>query len=435
MKYGDAIDATRPGLAMQRKLFEDILFPITGEPLKQFMEYFCHQAYEAWQYKVNSNDLSNVNFVEQICAELYLKHKVEFLELANAVLEDQSNVADILHESEKRYYEADNDGNDARLKSALDHYKTFFESALRLWSSIPYFYAVRVLGIKTEAKLAKDFLRVSSGEKFQCLRARKVHLKKGRLSDLVDVFSNQLRNAGGGHDSYEFLDDGRVLLHISNPKSGKTKTATYTFDDIKEEIDKERKAIWVLRNGFMTYLNKNPKVLGEISRTKPLKIREIKSILEHDAYDLLFKLVDFTFDEKNKMAHLKIVKRKYIGGRSTQILFGNGDRYDIVTIATEVKLEEQLFGMVQRAEYFMHNHYQLEKLSLVFTDEEETTHEAIFGADVVSQSSKKDKTLPNPLSGALPIGTYDMHSPVTVPYGLGKVMETEMRLRGYRVIS
>lgn len=436
MKYGDAVDATRPGLAIQRKLFESILLPITGEPIKQFMEYLCHQAYEAWRYKVTQDDLNNVKFIERICNELYRLHKEEFLDLMNAVMEESSSVSDILRESERRYYEADNDGSDSKLKNALDHYKTFFEAALRHWSTIPYFYAVKVLGVDSKAKEATNFLRVSSGEKYQCLKARTVYLfQKGKLCDLVNGFSNQLRNAGGGHDSYEFLDDGSVKLYISNPKSGKTKSVKMTYHEIKEHIDGARKAIWVLRNGFMTFLNKNPKVLSEVSRRKPLKLREIKAELKSDARDRLFDLKDFVYSEKQKEVTLKLEIRKRYGGHSSEILFGNGQRYEVITIATEVKLEEQLFGMLQLVDYLMNDHYPLENLNLVFTNEIGTVFRSTFTKDVVRKSSKKDKSLPKPKRGKLPVGTYDLHSPVTVPYGLGKAVAAQMKLEGCRIVS
>lgn len=436
MKYGDAVETIRPSMAMQRKLFESILLSTTGEPIKQFQEYFCHQAYEAWRYKVTQGDLDNVQFVGKICDELYRLHKEEFLELASAVLEEKSNVADILQQSERRYYEADDDDNDAKLTSALNHYKAFFESALRLWSSIPYFYAVRVLGVKSEAKDASDFLRVSSGEKYQCLKARIVYLlQQGKLSDLVNNFSNQLRNAGGGHDSYEFLDDGSVKLHISKPKSGKTKTMILTYSEIKEHIDGARKAIWILRNGLFTFLNKNPRALAEVSRKTPLKIREINVQLKSDARDRVFKLNSFDYDRKKKVATLNLEKRRQFGGRSSELLFGNGERYEIITVATEVKLEEQLFGMLQLTDYLMNDNYPLEQLAIVFTDEDGLISQATFAKEVVRNASKRDKVLPKPMEGVLPIGTYDLYSPISVPYGLGKAVEAQMRIEGYRIVS
>ncbi|MBP9703051.1 hypothetical protein KBD69_05235 [Candidatus Woesebacteria bacterium] len=432
-KYTQALELAKPSLVMQRQLFEKYLQPVSGVPVRQFLEYFYHQGYQAWRYGVKENDLKNVQFVESICSELYFQNHDEFLQIASLVMQEANSVSDILQESERRYFEAEEDDGDARIKSALDHYKTFFEGSLRLWATIPYFYSVRKLGTKSKAKQPDGFLRVSAGVKYQSLKERTLFLKEGRLSDLVDLFSSDLRNAGGGHDSYEFLDDGGVKLHITNPYSGKSRELVTDYSEIKESIDSVRKAIWILKNGFMVFLNKNPKILEEVSRTQPLKLREIQTALSDKVDEFWMNLLDFKFDSHNGELTLRLEKSKRIRGRSSELLFSTGERFEVITIATEVRLENQLFGIIQLAVWLMSDHYPLKRISLVFLDEEGKQYQVTYLPDMVKRS-KKSEGVPKPLSGQLPVGKYDIRSEISVPYGFGKIMEQQMKNKGYRVI-
>lgn len=430
--YSEAVNIAKPSFVMQKQLFEKYLLSTSGVPIRQFTEYFYHQGYEAWRHRVKNEDLDNVKFVEFMCGDLYSNNKANFVALVSLILIEANNVNDILNESERRYYEGESDGNDAKLKSALDHYKTFFEACLRLWATIPYFYAIKRLGVKSEAKKVEEFLRVSAGEKYQCLKARTLYLTKGRLQDLVNVFSNELRNAGGGHDSYEFLDNGDVELHISNPKSGKTRNVVTSFGDIKEKIDAARKAIWVLKNGLMVFINKNSTVLTDVSRSKPLKLREVQHELKRRSEDSRIDLTDFKYDSKKHELMIITRKSRNLNHKSSELLFSSGERYEVVTVANKVKLENQLFGVLQNALSLMSD-YVLKDIVLTFVDIDGKHFEVSFSTDAI-KNAKRNNGIPAPTSGALPTGEYDINSAVSVPYGTGKETKLMLSLKGYRVI-
>jgi hypothetical protein len=350
------------------------------------------------------------------------------------MLEGSNDVGNIIRESERNYYEADEDGNDAKIKSALDHYKTFFEASFRHWGTIPYFYSIKMLGVKSQAKNPDSFLGVSSGIKFKTLSERVVDLGHGKLSELVSDLSSDLRNAGGGHDSYEYIDNHKVKLKIFNPHSGKLeKEMTTSFPEIKDKINEARKTIWILRNGLMIYLNKNPNVLQQVARNKPLKLREIKAHLEELAEEKQLELIDFSYDTKLGVLSLSFEKRKMFSGKSTEILFGSGERFDVITISTEVKLIELLLGILHVASYLMKDGYLLKSLMLKFVDQEDVFVSSYSAKDLLQTKNKK--VLLKPETGETPGGSIEILSEVTVPFGSRLFFVRKLTEMGYKVID
>jgi len=434
-KYNEALKIAEPKVAITRTLFDKYLKPISGEPIKQLAGYFYDQGYHAWRYGVNESDWKKLELLGYICEKLYKKHKSKFIELVSLVLVDSNNVGDIVRESERNFFEADEAGSDARIKVALDHYKTFFEASFRLWSTVPYFYAVEILGIKSQAKRPVGFLGVSSGIKLKTIRERTIDLEKGKLSDLVVNLSSSLRNAGSGHDSYEFLDNNKVKLKVTEPGSGKLKEEVVTsYSGIKKKIDEARKIIWILRNGLMIYLNKNPQILQQIARNKPIKLREIKAQLKSLAEERWLELIDFNYEGSEGKLSLGLEKKKRLPCKSTEILLGSGERFDVIAVSTEVRLIEQILGVLQVAAYLMEEHYLLQKVELQYFDEEQGKLVSTYSSNDLLRSKSK-KRLPKPIKGVAPRGLIEMISEVTVPYGSRLLFTRKLTEMGYKVVD
>ncbi len=351
MDYEDAIKMADPPSTIKNVLYKKYIKPyLKREPVEDLYRYFLHQGYEAWRFSVKKEDINNMLFVEWMCEELLKNGEEDLIVLIENVMVERFEIQKKLHQSEADYFNLKNsDPIDKRFSTAIRHYKVFYENELRLWATVPFYY-VSKLGIKTRGSTPDTFIQIAASDKLHTLKNVQTILAKGDVKELVKGFSNEIRNAGEGHDRYEITDNDTILLHIVDPHTGKSKGSKQielTYSQLVQKIDECRKRIWILRNGVYLFLNNNPVLGQKIKRTKPLSLREIKSTLESFTDNRWLLLKEFDIDKERKNLSLEVHYYKKKIGRSEELLFGNGERYDVVSIRKIVKYHDQILGVIQ----------------------------------------------------------------------------------------
>ncbi len=435
MKYEDAVRAAQPSLPIKTKFFEKYFRPYIKTELDEASyKYFLEQSFSAWRKGVQKQDIQNMLFVESLCSELAAKFPSEFLQIVIKMLEEVDNTHLRLTESEKNFYEADESRPTTRAKALLDHYKVFFETALRLWATVPYLYCTKRLGFKTSANCAEEFVRVSGGEKFQMLKNRTVPITYGKLSDLVEGFNNEMRNSGSGHEWYEVEDDGSITLNDVEPKSGKLKGRKhYAYGEIQQQLDLCRKTVWVLKNGLQLFLTNNPGFSSKLQLGKRLRLREVQDSFEDFADTRWLEVEGFSLNKGVLKLVLSKKKKMGVGG---EILFGNGERYDIISTRHVTTYKKQVLGVLRYLSNLLTLCDQkISKIDVTVKDEKDNLVYDISVDAKELQSSIQTKSDPKLLSGNLADAEFEMITESPVPYGMRSFFETELTLQGFDIIK
>lgn len=353
MKYEDALKLATPSDPILREFYNQYLDPLlTRSPNIMFYRYFLDQSYLAWRLKVSPEDKKNVQFVEWMCNELININKEEFSKICSIVLSSSGDFQDRARNSEKIFYEALLDKENPRLAldSGIKHYKMFFEHS-RLWLTIPYYYACKIIKVKNKATTAESFINVGASEKIKALKAISIELPKGNLRSLVEAFDNELRNAGGGHDFYEITDENTLVLKITDPKTGKlkgSKKRELSLGGLEREIEKNRKAVWILRNGFLIFLNNNPDPTLNFEPTDRPKISHVEDKIQSILEDIGLGSMKFGYQKLpsglySVLLKLKVLRRP-IGPSS--VMFSSGEKFEIIQVSKELSTYEQIVKVV-----------------------------------------------------------------------------------------
>lgn len=407
-------------------------------PRPYHLGYFYDQAWTAWRLRIGRSELKNMLFVEWMCEELLKNHEPGLKRLISCILENSHDAIVRIQQSEKAFFESGGSDDIAeKFSHALRHYKVFFESELRLWGSLPYFFICRSFGVKTKCVDPESFVNLPASKKYHALKSIKTVLARGEIKNLVSAFNNEVRNAGEGHDSYEITDEGTAVLHIIDPKTGLhrgSKTLELSYPELHNLIDLCRKNIWVLKNGIMVFINNKRSFANAVIRINPLKIREIKALVSDFANERWLDLFDFSIDKRQNAVKMKLQYFEKKVGVSKELVFGSEEKYDLIDIETRVKYRDQVLGIIQFL-VSLWDQPALPNLEIELFDEKEKKI-----ADLTYEASELNKLLlgkkggvPKPSSGTMLDKQYKMISTVKVPYGSRAVMEKLIKAKGYTV--
>lgn len=129
--------------------------------------------------------------VEWVCEQLYKDDPSNFSQLVSYLLDQVYDAQERIIQSENGYREARSSKEIDIVKvfsASLRHYKVFFESEFRLWSTIPYFFTVTKHGKKLGGSSPNTFVEIPASTKYQTIKDIKVVLHKGDLHDLIEGF-------------------------------------------------------------------------------------------------------------------------------------------------------------------------------------------------------------------------------------------------------
>lgn len=442
MDYDKAVKLTSPPFALMEKFYSDYFKPhIKKDVPADFMSFLFNQAWTAWRLKVSKNDIKEVLFVEWICNKLANNQntRAEFISLSSYILSESYNTTSRLKESEKAYYNSKQKENiPEKFSAAIRLYKVFYESGLRLWGTIPYYFAVKIINIDSKATTPKTYVNISASEKYHSLKRIKTVLPQGSIKKLVIGFDNRIRNAGEGHDYYEISDKDTLLLHMIDPRSGKPKKIQkleLTYPELETAIDLCRKGMWILRNGFILFLVNNPSFRQEMQLKRPLKLREIQGELASIANQRWFNLTKFSVSGTKKDVEIILKQESKTVGKSSELLFGSGERYEIVNVETTVSYLEQIMGIIQYL-LAMWGENNIPNVKLrVYDKGGGVITDAKYEADELVKLIKGEKkNFPIPATGKQLRGKYTMINEIRVPYGTKKTAQLILERKGYSVI-
>ena len=119
-------------------------------------------------------------FVMWLCEQLYKDYPKDFVELVSYLLNQSHDALERITQSEEAYFQAKTGEKTDVVKkfaSALRHYKVFFESELRLWSTVPYFFCVKKYAIKSGASTPDTYVEIPASTKFEMLARDMIDMK------------------------------------------------------------------------------------------------------------------------------------------------------------------------------------------------------------------------------------------------------------------
>jgi len=291
------------------------------------------KAFSGWALGVTLNDMNKVRMVEYLCNELVKSCESEFSnmmgELVSAAFDSHTRMSTA---SERVEVDRENQSVESRFAGMLEKHKTLFESEFRLWSTIPYFFVVKVVKKKSKAKSPDSFVHVSAGAKYYAIKGITTTLTFGRLPDLIGAIDIRIRNAGGGHDSWEILENDKIKMYFVDPHSGKRDgERIFSEDEFRKYIKACEKAIWILEMGLNIFLVNNPKFYAKVRTTRIPKKSEIQAKLDALLQERWMRVRSFELDRERKQAAivLEYVKRTFKAERK-EMIFGNGQKFVIL---------------------------------------------------------------------------------------------------------
>jgi hypothetical protein len=430
-----------PNFAIKERFFSEIFKPYLKHELRvENYYYFLDQSWTAWLLGVKKKGIKNMLFVEWICEQLYKDNPSDFSQIVSYLLDQVYDAQERITQSENGYHEARSLKEIDIVKvfsASLRHYKVFFESEFRLWSTIPYFFVVTKYGKKSEGSSPDTFVEISASTKYQTIKDIKVVLPKGDLHDLIEGFDSTIRNAGEGHDRYEFSDDGTVILHDIDPHTGKPKgkkVIELTQTDITNLINTCRKSIWILRNGAMLFIVNNPDFAKVLNHIRPMKFREIEYMFKAFSGSSWFKVNEFSFKKDSNILTIQLQSFEKHVGISSELILGNGERYDLVDVESKVKYKHQLWGVLQRLLSIWPKE-PLPNIDLKILDNKGHCLSTLTYSNVELKKllEGKNKYEPIPSKGTITEEEYIMVTAIRVPYGSREFAERLIEQRGHKV--
>lgn len=440
MNYDNAVKMAQPSMTIKQKFYSNFIEPyLKKEPTGQELTYFAEQSWYAWRLGVKKEDIKNMLFVEKMCQQLYRCEEKEFIELISFLLDETNDAQIRTHSSEKNFYEAES--TEEKFISAVRHYKIYFETQFRLWGTVPYFFACKRMGLKNAGSTPGTYVKISASTKYYMLKNIQTILPDGDVKELVKGFDTELRNAGDGHDSYELTDNDTILMHVLNPKTGKpvgSKKIELTYEELDKMISLCRKSIWVLRNGLSIFLNNNPDFRKKLKSNRPIKISEIKASIESFVEDRRMCLEAFHISKDRKHVDIGLTfqpqEKERKGG---ELLFGNGERYDLINIRLTMQAKYQIISVLQYLVYIFKKGNTPEIFAEIFNDKKQTIAKLEYEPKELDKFflPKKEENIPIPKVGTVPDFSLTYLGEVKVPYGLKTSAILLLKSKGYDVVG
>lgn len=422
-------------LAAESRYFEIYIQPLLKNPNKRpnNVRYFFHQGWMGWRHSVQKEDLKRTKFVESLCEQLYRENEEEFLRVVSSLIDGANDVELRTEQAEDALYNALKGSEiETIFSTQLNLYKTLFESDFRLYGTLPYFYLCKKYGKTHEVTDAEKFVDVSASEKFQIIKNTKLPLLTGNFPDLVSGFDNQIRNAGAGHDRWETTDSATMVLKVVDDRSGNEKKR-YEFSqrEFRDILQKCRINLWVLRNGFLIFLENNPEIEKKIVSKRVYKIREIKEAATEFATNRNFEVKEFKLDNDRTKLEMSVKYTPPIVGTNEQIFFGTAEAYDVVHQKISVEFEYQMLDIIKCCLLYLDS----SNLPLVtvhmFGADDEDFGSVEYGKVELAKLLEEEGEIkiPIPSKGKIPRVECKIDVPIRVPYGKGALFEKLLKER------
>lgn len=434
MDYDKAVESGGPSYPIKGYFYERYFLPYLKEsPAPVHFIYLLDQAWTAEKIKIREEDLRNMQFLSWICRQLAEEREEKFAELSSSLLEESHDTNMRTEGAERNLYNSYGSSDNVRIYSDLNRfYKVLYENELRLWSTIPYAYIVKLKSKKYHNIDVRELILIGAGKKFRAIKNFKISTLYGDINDLVDGFSSDLRNAGEGHDSWEVMDDGKILFKLVNPYTGKERGSgqiILTNREYHDIIEKCRRSLWILKNGLIVFLVNNPSITKDAQSSKTYKIREIESHLRLFAEECGVNLEKFSADENRSLFKIEIKHRRQIVGKDGKLFIGQQAAFDIVNIKIELSYKLQSLRLIQMFVYNFYAEDNLPRIEISVFDE----NDALVGeAEYLPNELKKlflpfrSENIPIPNSGDIPDRKFDVFIEHRVPYGEGKTMQEKI---------
>lgn len=412
---------------------------LTLEPAPQSYPTLYGLAYEAWRLGIQKEHQHTVRFVNSIHIQLYRHNPDEFLEVLGPVLDETYDSGMKIEAAERVHFNSNQkDIVSAKAEAIIDLYRSLFESEFRLWATVPYFYACRILEAGTKATKTADYKNVSAGTKYGTLLSKKNTSPYGDLTKLANGFDNEIRNAGGGHVDWELNDDDSILLRVHDPRSGSLKkTLLFTIDEFDQQVKECRRSLWILKLGQVVFLNDNPDCRSHIFSTRPPKAREIQLAVTEFARNYWFSVESLVLNQTRTEARLVLRHAPRQTGVTTHLFFSSGQSFDIVVSQQTAELQPQVLGILQcLLLYFEESDYP--SLALTVRDRQgELVCEVEYEPGELKKLSLKNenRAIPIPSTGTIPNLKYHMVLENYVPAGSKEKCEESLRSRGEVIIK
>jgi hypothetical protein len=275
--------------------------------------------------------------------------------------------------------------------------------------------------VSSGAKTAADVVAVGASVKLHAVRDVRIALPTGRISDLADGLDNRIRNAGDGHESWEIDDDGNVLLHITDPKTGSTRRPMplkLTIDELAKFVDRVRRTIWSIETGMAIYMTNSSAVRDRLLPHRNSKIAEIVTLVENFARERWLSIKSMEIERDRSAFSITLAYEPIILGEDGQIVLGSGEAYDLIKVESRVPYKYQVLGVLQYAVWEFFPETNPPRICAVVLDEHgKDIGKVEFERDEVRKLYSGTKEEPIPSSGALPEGEYMIAGELRVPFG------------------
>ncbi len=395
-----------------------------------FLGSLYAEAWRGWALGATSADAPNMLFVEWLCEELAKSHEQEFAALLSSIVERSYDAHVVISTaiSIATHHRMEGDLPE-RVSTMLKEQKTLFE-AFKHWGSVPYFFAVKAMGAKTEAKTPEQLSLVSAGEKFRTIKGLKITvLARGDLKDLLGRLDNKVRNAGDGHDSWSITDDKKIVLKDIEPKSGTVK-GEITFDDedaLRLYIRDCARALWILEMGINLFKINSPAFWNKVAAGRKFKVQEIRDQLDSFLSDRWMEIADFKLDREKKTCELtikRIVKR--IKTENSSITFSNGQHFAFVQKEFKTPYKHTMLDAMIRLVHFIEPQ-DMPQITLRVLDEKGNgIADMDFQPDELQKLYKpaKEENIPQPSRGTWPDSYNHKVLEIPVEPAFQEVMQT-----------
>jgi len=428
MDYDNAIEQCDPGDEIKERFFQSYIAPMLKDVKSiKHLPCFFHQGYMAWRLSVKKSDLKQVKFIEWLCEELRKINESDFIEILSSVLAQQYEVGVRTEQAERNAYNSSIKKDKLMVFSdQVRLYKVFFENDFRLYTTMPFVYVCKVYGRKHRVATAADFVNVAASEKYQALKNTHITLVQGDIQKFIEGFNNQIRNAGEGHDRWEVTDQNTLLLPVVSPETGsEKKRIELTEKELNDLIKQCRKTLWILKMGYMIFLENNKDFEKKLKGKSTVKSREIEESVRNFADNRWFDIKKFEIKEDKSQISMTVKYRPRITGTKTQVFFGTAEAYDLIENETFVKYEYQMLDIIKMALVYF-DVKNLPKVIVEMLDEKDVSMGTVeYNPLELSKLFKEEGKLevPKPSKGTVPNKKCRLVTFIKVPYGTRDIFE------------
>lgn len=432
MDYDDAVQLMDPGPEIKEKFFQSYIAPLLKDVKStRHLPYFFHKGYLAWRLSVKKEDLKQVKFIEWLCEELKKMNEADFIEVMSLMMAQLYDVGVRTEQGERNFYNSQVKAD--KLMEFSDHvrlYKILFENEFRLHATIPYLYVCRVYGRKHKVTDAGGFVNVGASEKYHALKDTHVSLLKGNIGKLVAGFDNQIRNAGEGHDRWEVTDRDTLILPIVEPDTGAEKNRIeLTEKELDDLIKQCRKTIWILKMGYMIFLENNKDFEKKLKNKPAVKLREVEEQVKQFADNRWFDIKKFKVNDNRSQISMAVKYRSRVIGTKTQVFFGGGEAYDLIERETFVEYEYQMLDIIKMALGCLGGE-NLPRVVVEMFDEKDASLGVVeYEPNELTKLFKEEGRLeiPQPSKGTVPKIKCRLVYFLKVPYGMRDIAEKMLK--------